>query len=70
MLQNCVNTVGSFECSCDGAYIMQEDGFTCNPAATCLGRKNHVMLDNDHFLVGAQPRDFITQSIQSKFDNK
>ena len=28
--QNCQNNIGSYECSCDSGYILNDDGFRCN----------------------------------------
>ena len=28
--QTCTNTVGSFTCGCNGGYLLDIDGFTCN----------------------------------------
>jgi len=27
--QTCINNIGSFECSCNEGYELDEDGFTC-----------------------------------------
>ena len=34
----CTNAIGSFYCSCDPGYTLQNDG------ATCLGRDNHCSM--------------------------
>ena len=31
---NCINTVGSFVCSCDDGYLLQDDGRTCEGKPT------------------------------------
>ena len=28
--QTCINTAGSYHCSCDSGYVLDEDGHTCN----------------------------------------
>ncbi|XP_065910791.1 mucin-like protein isoform X2 [Dysidea avara] len=34
--QNCINTDGSFECSCDSGYELDNDGRSCNDINECL----------------------------------
>ncbi|XP_013415294.1 uncharacterized protein LOC106177151 [Lingula anatina] len=33
--QQCVNTVGSYNCSCNGGYTMSTDGYTCKDIDEC-----------------------------------
>ena len=33
--QNCFNTIGSFTCSCNNGYVLDEDGRSCNGMYMC-----------------------------------
>lgn len=39
-MHNCINTVGSFKCTCNSGYVLQEDGKKCKEAS--CGRAVHV----------------------------
>ena len=33
--QSCTNTIGSFTCSCNNGYVLDEDGRSCNGMFMC-----------------------------------
>lgn len=33
--QICFNTIGSYNCSCEDGYLLQEDGLTCEGTYKC-----------------------------------
>ena len=33
--QNCQNNIGSYECSCNSGYILNDAGFHCNGMKKC-----------------------------------
>ena len=35
-MQICINTVSSYECSCEAGYTMKSDGHTCAGNVLCM----------------------------------
>ena len=71
--QNCTNTIGSFNCSCNNGYVLDEDGRSCNGMyihvlmiINCLLLYNFC-IDIDECLSGPCPSDLICRNTVGNF---